>query len=130
MRRAIAAAILAAVLHAQPAAAATWHHGISTFYSWQEYGCGVYKSWTISCRRQGHFACGGLYQRATIAVAHLTLPCGTKVRLRNPANGREVTAVVRDRGPYTAGRDFDLTTAACLAIRHCYTGALDWRVVP
>ena len=128
---ALAAALVVGVLHVSPAAAAEpWHHGVSTFYSWQQYGCGVYKSWAISCARRGHFACGGLYQHATVAVAHLSLPCGTKVRLRNPANGREVTAVVRDRGPFARGLDFDLTTAACEAIRHCYTGPLDWRVVP
>ena len=46
---------------------------------------------------------------ATIGVAHKTLPCGTKVKLRY--HGRAVTAPVIDRGPYVAGRDYDLTWA-------------------
>ena len=45
----------------------------------------------------------------TLGVAHKTLPCGTKVKLRY--HGRSVTVPVIDRGPYVAGRDYDLTEA-------------------
>jgi rare lipoprotein A len=45
-------------------------------------------------------------------VAHKTLPFGTPVILRNPQNGRTITAFVRDRGPYKKGRAFDLSEAA------------------
>jgi len=45
----------------------------------------------------------------TMGVANKTLPCGTKVKLRY--RGRTVTVPVIDRGPYVAGRDYDLTTA-------------------
>ncbi len=54
-------------------------------------------------------ACGGTLLPRTIGVAHKTLPCGTKVKLRY--RGRTVTAPVIDRGPYVAGRDYDLTEA-------------------
>ena len=54
-------------------------------------------------------ACGGTLLPHTIGVAHKTLPCGTKVKLRY--RGRTVTAPVIDRGPYVAGRDYDLTWA-------------------
>jgi len=54
-------------------------------------------------------ACGGTLQPGTLGVAHKTLPCGTKVRLRY--HGRAVTVPVIDRGPYVAGRDYDLTEA-------------------
>ncbi len=54
-------------------------------------------------------ACGGTLEPGTIGVANKTLPCGTKVKLRY--HGRTVTAPVIDRGPYVAGRDYDLTTA-------------------
>jgi rare lipoprotein A len=54
-------------------------------------------------------ACGGTLLPHTIGVAHKTLPCGTKVRLRY--RGRTVTAPVIDRGPYVPGRDYDLTEA-------------------
>ncbi|MGD9736233.1 MAG: septal ring lytic transglycosylase RlpA family protein [Solirubrobacterales bacterium] len=54
-------------------------------------------------------ACGGTLLPGTLGVANKTLPCGTKVSLRY--RGREVTVPVIDRGPYVAGREFDLTYA-------------------
>ncbi len=54
-------------------------------------------------------ACGGTLTPSTIGVAHKTLPCGTKVRIRY--HGNTVVAPVIDRGPYVAGRDYDLTEA-------------------
>ncbi len=54
-------------------------------------------------------ACGGTLTASTIGVAHKTLPCGTKLTIRY--HGREATARVIDRGPYIAGREFDLTEA-------------------
>jgi hypothetical protein len=54
-------------------------------------------------------ACGGTLMPGTLGVANKTLPCGTKVKLRY--RGHTVTVPVIDRGPYVAGRDFDLTTA-------------------
>ncbi len=53
-------------------------------------------------------ACGGTLEPGTLGVANKTLPCGTEVKLRY--HGRTVTVPVIDRGPYVAGRDFDLTT--------------------
>lgn len=54
-------------------------------------------------------ACGGTLMPGTMGVANKTLPCGTRVKLRY--HGRSVTVPVIDRGPYVAGRDYDLTTA-------------------
>lgn len=45
-------------------------------------------------------------------VAHKTLPFGTRVWFRNPINGYQLIAKVKDRGPYSPGRDFDLSEAA------------------
>ena len=57
----------------------------------------------------GRTACGQTLTTSTQGVAHKTLPCGTKLRLRY--GGRTVTARVIDRGPYAAGRELDLTYA-------------------
>jgi hypothetical protein len=57
----------------------------------------------------GALACGGTLQPGTLGVASKTLPCGTEVKLRY--HGRSVTVPVVDRGPYVAGRAFDLTAA-------------------
>lgn len=43
----------------------------------------------------------------TWGVAHKSLPCGTMVTLTN--GSRSVTVPVVDRGPYIAGREFDLS---------------------
>jgi peptidoglycan lytic transglycosylase len=54
-------------------------------------------------------ACGGTLEPGTLGVASKTLPCGARVTFRY--HGRTVTVPVIDRGPYVAGRDFDLTEA-------------------
>jgi hypothetical protein len=64
------------------------------------YGPGLYGS---------ALACGGTLSPGKLGVANKTLPCGTKVTLRY--RGRTVTVPVIDRGPYVAGRDYDLTSA-------------------
>lgn len=84
--------------------------------SW--YGPGFYDSGT---------ACGQRYTREILGVAHRSLPCGTLVTFRNPANGRQVTVPVIDRGPYVAGRTWDMSRALCERLDHCYTGSIEWR---
>ena len=49
---------------------------------------------------------------SALAAAHRSLPFGTKVRVQNLANGREVVVRVNDRGPFTGGRIIDVTRAA------------------
>jgi hypothetical protein len=70
----------------------------------------------------GALACGGTLQPGTLGVASKTLPCGSKVRLRY--HGRTVIVPVVDRGPYVAGRDFDLTAATRARLRFPTTGVL------
>ena len=72
-------------------------------------------------------ACGLAYTTTIIGVAHRSLPCGTMITFRNPANGRVITIPVIDRGPYVPGRIWDLSGAACLALGHCYTGPVYWK---
>ena len=91
-----------------------WHHDAED--SW--YGPGFYGQ---------HTACGQVLTETLMGVAHRTLPCGTLVTFRNTATGQTVTVPVVDRGPYVAGRTWDLTKGTCLAIGHCYTGPLDWQ---
>jgi rare lipoprotein A len=62
----------------------------------------------------GSLACGGQLTGATMGVANKTLPCGTLVTLRY--GGHSVRVPVVDRGPYVAGRDFDLTEATKQAL--------------
>jgi rare lipoprotein A (peptidoglycan hydrolase) len=74
-------------------------------------------------------ACGmvpGGIQKDTIGVAHRTLPCGTKVTFKY--NGVIVVARVIDRGPYVAGRIFDMTHGLCAALNHCFTGTIWYKI--
>ena len=82
--------------------------------SW--YGPGLYG---------GHLACGGTLTPGTLGVANKSLPCGTKVTFRH--NGRVLRVPVIDRGPYVAGRTWDLSRGLCDYLDHCYTGSIEWR---
>ena len=66
--------------------------------SW--YGPGLYGNGT---------SCGGALTPGRLGVAHKSLPCGTRVTFRY--RGRSATVPVIDRGPYAAGREWDLTAA-------------------
>lgn len=85
-------------------------------YSW--YGPGFYGNRT---------ACGRKLTTTLVGVAHRTLPCGTRVTFRNPKTGKTLVVPVVDRGPYVAGRLWDLTGGACRALGMCYTGVVFWR---
>ena len=54
-------------------------------------------------------ACGGALTAGRLGVANKSLPCGTRVTFRY--RGRSVTVPVIDRGPFAAGREWDLTAA-------------------
>jgi len=68
----------------------------------------------------GGLACGGSLTSSTLGVANKTLPCGTLVTLRYA--GHSVRVAVVDRGPYVAGREFDLTQATKQALGFGDTG--------
>lgn len=55
---------------------------------------------------------GKIYHRDSLTCAHKTLPFGTKLKVTNPANGKEVIVEVADRGPYSHNRIIDLSYAA------------------
>ncbi len=84
--------------------------------SW--YGPGFYGNRT---------ACGQTLRKGTQGVAHKTLPCGTKVLIGN--RGRFVITRVIDRGPYTAGRSWDLTNATRKALRFSGVGDVRHAVI-
>ena len=107
-------AVTQPAVKAVPVSKSRWR---SAEYSW--YGSPFYGSGT---------ACGQTYSKTILGVANLNLPCGTKVTLRNPANGRSITVAVIDRGPYVSGRLFDLSRGTCEYLRNCYTGTIQWRL--
>jgi rare lipoprotein A (peptidoglycan hydrolase) len=79
--------------------------------------------WTASWYGPGLWgnktACGQVLRRSTRAVAHRTLPCGTRMAVY--ANGRIAIFPVIDRGPHTQGVSLDLTKAAAARLRVHHT---------
>jgi rare lipoprotein A len=70
-------------------------------------------------------ASGERFNAAAMTMAHKTLPFGTKLRVTNLANKRSVIVRVNDRGPTTADRVGDLTTAAARKIRATKAGVIN-----
>ncbi len=69
-------------------------------------------------------ACGGVLGRDQLGVAHKTAPCGTLITFTYA--GRSLTVPVIDRGPYIAGREWDLTGATAAALAFPGLGRIQW----
>lgn len=82
-----------AAAEAEPA----WLSGLASWYSDKFHG-----------RRT---ASGEPYLRHGFTIAHRQWPLGTKVSIRNPANGIKVIATVNDRGPFHPNRLIDVSFA-------------------
>jgi len=115
MRKLFFILLLSAVLGgAVGTAQARMWRGDSASASW--YGPGLYGN---------GLACGGILTTSTWGVAHKSLPCGTRVHI---CYQRCVVARVIDRGPYVAGREFDLTGPVRYAIGMPSMGVVRWWV--
>lgn len=61
-------------------------------------------------------ASGERFDQSELTAAHRTLPFGTRVRVTNLANGRDVVVTINDRGPHRRGRVLDVSKAAARAL--------------
>lgn len=59
---------------------------------------------------------GERFNQNAMTAAHRTLPFGTRIRVTNLRNNRQVIVRVNDRGPFTGGRILDLSAGAARAI--------------
>ncbi|RXR33546.1 septal ring lytic transglycosylase RlpA family protein [Flavobacterium piscinae] len=57
-------------------------------------------------------ASGQIFDNQKYTAAHKKLPFGTKVRVTNEANDKSVMVTINDRGPFTKGREIDLSKRA------------------
>lgn len=71
---------------------------------------------------------GQIYNMHGVSAAHKTLPLGTKVRVTNLENGRNVVLVINDRGPFVRGRILDLSYGAAREIGSVARGVVRVRV--
>ena len=64
----------------------------------------------------GHTASGQSFRPDGLTAAHKSLPFGTRVKVTNPRTGASTVVIINDRGPFTRGRDIDLSWEAAQAI--------------
>jgi len=57
-------------------------------------------------------ASGRRFDNNKYTAAHRSFPFGTRLRVTNEANHKSVIIEVTDRGPFTRGREIDLTSRA------------------
>ncbi len=76
----------------------------------------------------GQTASGERSDGSALAAAHRTLPFGTRVRVENLSNGREVIVKINDRGPFVGGRIIDVTRAAAEELGMIKSGIAKVRV--
>lgn len=57
-------------------------------------------------------ASGSIFNNKNYTAAHKTLPFGTKVRVTNLKNSKEIIVEINDRGPFIKGRQLDLSKKA------------------
>jgi len=61
-------------------------------------------------------ASGEVFNNKKQTAAHKKLPFGTTLKVTNKANGKWVLVIVNDRGPFTKGREIDLSKKAFMDI--------------
>jgi rare lipoprotein A len=76
-----------------------------------------------------NMACGPAYQPWKMVAAHRHLPCGTRLRVKNRANGEVVTVTVQDRGPYSDEYNLDLSRRAARKLGFIDQGYARFRAV-
>ena len=61
-------------------------------------------------------ASGEVFSNNKLTAAHRTYLFGTSLRVTNPINGKSVVVKVNDRGPFTKGKELDLSRKAFMDI--------------
>ena len=65
---------------------------------------------------------GETHDQNALVAAHRSLPFGTRVRVTNQQNGKQVVVRINDRGPFRRGRIIDVS-APRLRSWTCWTAA-------
>ena len=80
------------------------------------------------CSRGSESGKASWYSASGLTAAHPSLPFGTHVRVTNLSNGKSVTVVIRDRGPFVHGRIIDLSGSAFKRIASLGAGVVHVRI--
>ena len=87
-----------------------------------------YASWYGKAHHGRLTTSGEIYDMYAYTAAHPALPMGTRLRVTNLKNGREITVRVNDRGPVVAGRILDLSYAAARDLDAAGDGVVPVRI--
>jgi len=71
---------------------------------------------------------GETHDQNALVAAHRSLPFGTRVRVTNEHNGKQVVVRINDRGPFRRGRIIDLSRAAAAQLDMLKTGVIRVRI--
>jgi rare lipoprotein A len=91
-----------------------WQEGIASWY-----GPGLNGRPTAS---------GEVFDQDAMTAAHPELPFGTRVRVVNTQNGRDVIVRINDRGPFTGSRIIDLSRGAARVLDMIAAGTVQVRI--
>lgn len=71
---------------------------------------------------------GETHDENALVAAHRSLPFGTRVRVTNEQNGKQVVVRINDRGPFRRGRIIDLSRAAAAQLDMLQSGVARVRI--
>lgn len=69
-------------------------------------------------------ASGEVFDNSKLTAANRTIPFGTKIKVTNLNNGKEVIVRINDRGPFHASRSLDMSRAAFEEIGDARSGKI------
>jgi len=71
---------------------------------------------------------GETHDQNALVAAHRSLPFGTRVRVTNQQNGKQVVVRINDRGPFRRGRIIDVSRAAAAQLDMLDRGVVHVRI--
>lgn len=71
---------------------------------------------------------GETHDQNALVAAHRSLPFGTRVRVTNQQNGKQVIVRINDRGPFRRGRIIDVSRAAAAQLDMLERGVVRVRI--
>ncbi len=125
-RKALSSCLLAALLSLAPISDGAWGAGGKSAAK-GESALATYYAKHFAGRRT---ASGAVYRHEKFTAAHAHLPFGTRVRVVNPANGREVTVTINDRCRPRKTPSIDLSRAAAEELGLLRHGKGKVRIIP
>ncbi len=90
-----------------------WYFPLNSIQGYREQGVA---SWYGTDFHGKRTSSGETYDMYGPTAAHRILPLNTQVRVRNPANSKEITVRINDRGPFVKERIIDLSYDSAKAL--------------